>query len=363
MSFYIRKSLKVGPLRFNLSKSGIGVSAGITGFRIGTGPRGNYVHMGRNGLYYRKTLPSSTKPSGSRSDALDKPRIVEKSAVEMEEIESVDVLKLQDSSSADLLAEMNNKHQKMKLWPIAAVLSVVLLFVFLILEFPVWVIVITALLAGIAVFFIHRRDKLAKTVVLFYDLDANAEKAYQALHNAFLELLNCAKSWHISTSGQVTNLHEWKRQAGASTLVKRQSHKLALQTPPFVSTNLSIPTIPVGRQTVYFFPDRLLVYEGNKVGAVSYSDMELDFSNSRFIETQGVPRDAKVVDHTWQYVNKSGGPDRRFKNNRKLPIALYSEIYFKSKSGLNELIQLSKPDIGDSLSVAIRELISVQTTS
>ena len=36
-----------GPFRFNLSKSGLGVSAGVPGFRVGTGPRGNYVHMGR----------------------------------------------------------------------------------------------------------------------------------------------------------------------------------------------------------------------------------------------------------------------------------------------------------------------------
>lgn len=53
-------SIRVGPLRFNLSKSGFGVSAGIKGFRAGTGPRGNYVHMGLGGIYYRATIPSSS---------------------------------------------------------------------------------------------------------------------------------------------------------------------------------------------------------------------------------------------------------------------------------------------------------------
>ena len=38
MAFYLRKSLKVGPMRFNLSKSGIGVSTGFKGFRIGANP-------------------------------------------------------------------------------------------------------------------------------------------------------------------------------------------------------------------------------------------------------------------------------------------------------------------------------------
>ena len=56
MPFYLRQSIRVGPFRFNLSKSGVGVSAGVKGFRVGTGPRGHYVHAGTGGLVYRKTL-------------------------------------------------------------------------------------------------------------------------------------------------------------------------------------------------------------------------------------------------------------------------------------------------------------------
>src|SRR6266508_6774971 len=59
MSFHIRKSIKIGPLRFNISKSGIGISSGVSGARISTGPRGTYIHMGRNGVYYRKKIDGS----------------------------------------------------------------------------------------------------------------------------------------------------------------------------------------------------------------------------------------------------------------------------------------------------------------
>jgi len=68
MGFYIRKAISVGPFRFNLSKSGVGVSAGIKGLRGGTGPRGNYVHMGRGGLYHRKTLPSGSSGENEASN-------------------------------------------------------------------------------------------------------------------------------------------------------------------------------------------------------------------------------------------------------------------------------------------------------
>jgi hypothetical protein len=66
VGFYFRKSKKFGPFRLNLSKSGIGVSAGVKGFRVSTGPRGTYLNAGRKGLYYRTKLsgknPRSAPP-------------------------------------------------------------------------------------------------------------------------------------------------------------------------------------------------------------------------------------------------------------------------------------------------------------
>jgi len=61
MGFFIRKAFKAGPVRFNLSKGGIGVSAGITGARIGLNRRGAYVYGGRHGLYYREQLTSGRR--------------------------------------------------------------------------------------------------------------------------------------------------------------------------------------------------------------------------------------------------------------------------------------------------------------
>src|SRR2546423_12877110 len=104
MSFYLRKSIKVGPFRFNLSKSGIGVSAGVKGFRVGTGPRGNYVHMGRGGIYYRKTLsPAGTAQPGHnvgrRRGSLEEYNEV-RGVGPMIEIDSGNVNAMVDSSSA-----------------------------------------------------------------------------------------------------------------------------------------------------------------------------------------------------------------------------------------------------------------------
>jgi hypothetical protein len=56
MGWQFRRSLKLGPLRLNLSKSGIGVSAGVRGFRVGTDAKGRTytaASIPGTGLYNR----------------------------------------------------------------------------------------------------------------------------------------------------------------------------------------------------------------------------------------------------------------------------------------------------------------------
>jgi DNA polymerase-3 subunit epsilon len=65
MGFYLRTSLKAGPFRFNLSPSGVGISAGLPGFRVGTGHRGNYIRAAGMGATYfggRTPAPASRSP-------------------------------------------------------------------------------------------------------------------------------------------------------------------------------------------------------------------------------------------------------------------------------------------------------------
>ena len=72
MGFSLRKALRLGPLRINLSQHGVGLSAGVTGARFGLDASGHpYVHAGRRGLYYRKRSPVPTASSQTReADAL-----------------------------------------------------------------------------------------------------------------------------------------------------------------------------------------------------------------------------------------------------------------------------------------------------
>ena len=55
----------------------------------------------------------------------------------------------------------------------------------------------------------------------------------------------------------------------------------------------------------------------------------------RYVESESVPSDARIIGQTWQYVNKKGGPDKRFKNNRQLPICAYSQLNLSTSDGLD----------------------------
>lgn len=344
MPFYIRKSLSFGPIRFNLSKSGIGASAGIKGFRLGSGPKGNYVHMGRGGLYYRATLPSSSHNKKDRNNTQNNNSYHESHSPQnqlpndiiMEEIDSNDVGNIVDSTSAELVKEINEKQEKVRFLPIFMALGCLIAIFAPVTDTVKLTIFITTLALSIPLYIY---DKNRKTTVIFYDIDKEAEELFKAIYNSFERLKQSKKIWHISAKG---NINDSKYHAGANQAVNRKEIKINFKNPAFIKTNIPTPSIPVGTQTIYFFPDKILIFEKNKVGGLSYENANFAIGTSLFVEEESVPTDSEVVDHTWRYVNKRGGPDKRFKDNKKLPIAKYETTHLTSNSGLNELIYISK---------------------
>lgn len=346
MSFYSKSRLRVGPFRYELSGTDVSTSSLFPWLKPSRSPCGYVITVENN-------------RTSAREDEVSHPNTVTYSSPRAEpegEIDTANVLELQDSTSTDLILELRNKYKKAQMFPLVGFVSVATAIILIGLGSQPWVTGILLFLAVVLAFLSKMRDDLSKTTIVFYKLDQESESNYEALCSTFDELAACSKAWHIEASERVSGLHEWKRQAGASSVVQRRSITLKYQLPPFVRANVKTPSIPVGSQTLYFFPDRILVYEGKNIGTVPYLDMQIRHGNTRFIESGALPRDAQIVDHTWKYVNKKGGPDRRYKDNRQLPIALYSELYFSSQTGLNEMVQVSKPNLGQGLSDSIRQL-------
>jgi hypothetical protein len=363
MSWYIRKSLSLGPLRLNSSRSGLGASFGVKGARISVGPRGSYVHVGRGGLYYRQNLvPHPARP---RTPSASTPVPAET----LHEIESGDIGHMVDVSSADLLTELNRVNGRISRFPLALVIT--LLLVAALIAAPIlleaqlppsdkaletgrvptaevlrdrlyrqpqslrassslWWSAGATTLAVLSIpllIWARRRDVRDGKVTLKYDLEPDAEAAFSSLITAFTQFGESRGFWHITARGAT---QDWKRHAGADSVVNRRSVTPGVSLPRRVECNLAVPALPAGRQNLYFFPDRLLVYDSNGVGAVPYTDLDASSSQVRFREDSGVPSDGEVIGNTWLYVNRNGGPDRRLRNNREIPIVCTDNFHLKA---------------------------------
>ncbi len=363
MPLYLRKSIKAGPFRFNFSKGGVGVSVGVKGLRLGTGPRGHYVHAGRGGIYYRASLGKGPRNSGSPTQN----RRIEpslhsnsenfgdrESEVEMIDIDSADVLSMRDESFAELLDELNGKQSKIRAsrlftWLAISAACGAMLSVG---ESAAW-----TLLAAIPAWVLGRwLDSYRRVSVLFFELDSEIEEKYSRVAEAFDAMMASKGKWHIEAGGAVQNLTTWKRNAGASHIVKKKPTEVSYRVPAVIKSNVTPPSLEIGRQRIYFFPDGVLIEDSKRFGAASYKSLNMNCANSNFIEEEKVPSDATVIGHTWKHPNKNGGPDRRFGNNYQIPICNYNALHMSSSSGINELVEFSRPGIAEPFVRAVKQL-------
>lgn len=143
-------------------------------------------------------------------------------------------------------------------------------------------------------------------------------------------------------------------------MLQRKPALVADGNVPFLRTNITVPRLHLHRDTLYFFPDRIFVRNPEGIGAVSYANFQVAAKVGRFIEDGPVPRDATQVATTWRFVNKNGGPDRRFANNRILPILAYQDVLFASETGVRGYLQVSRSDGADEFLRALNAIRHVQ---
>lgn len=338
MSWYFRKSVGFGPLRVNLSKSGVGYSLGVRGARIGANSRGTYIRMGRGGVYYQKYL--QTKSSGPRIEPVPVPSQPQfTSEPELAHvIPTASASSLRDSSGTELLQEITFHYRKVRIAPVIIGLVAFAVGMSMLARLPVWI-NIALVLAGVVAHAIATRiDYKRKVIHLDYALESEAARAYLALLQGIEQLRSLGGLWRI-TSGE-TNANT-KYHAGAQYSIKRNRIAMRLEPPRFISTDAAVFMVNTGSQRLYFLPDRILVYEGNEVGAVQYGSLTFTVEPSTFVESETVPADTEIIGRTWRYTNKSGGPDRRFANNPQIPLVRYTSIGMQSAGGLNYLLQAS----------------------
>lgn len=338
MPWYFRRSRKFGPFRVTISKSGISGSVGVGGLRLTQSSRGTHFSASTGtGLSYRRRLDSAAPVPNRQAGQASEP---------FREIASDHVSNMVEHDA--VVERINLCERRVTLLPWIGLTVAALAVLYLSSGGLLVGSVFLALGLGLRNYLGHKF-----AVEFDYQLDAESLQKYATLQSALSALSRCQRLWRMDAFG---NTDDWKRHAGARQLVKRSKAHVDRGTARSFTANVDIWHIKAGKDTIYFLPDMVLVKQGNRFGSLSYSNLRVTHTSRRFNEESSVPSDSQIVGSTWRYVNKSGGPDRRFSNNYEIPIVIYGEVAFRSDAGLRAALMTSNSDAVEVLASALKAL-------
>ena len=280
MGFGFRKSKNFGGVRLNLSKSGLGVSYGVKGFRISTNSKGSTLYAGRNGFYYRKKI------SGNNSSEKNSTNNSECNNLEQRETFSSYFHILKDVQGdfqyyIDKKEEWTTKELQLLGKNPFGCLFFILLF--------------------LGVFFAP--IFLATIIVGFYFW-------YKKLK---LKIKIDSSSKLLDYANQFNNLSDNTILHNASTLEE-------LQYGICKTSNICeqyLPFINLKDYKLLFIENGIVFYNSDDIFLLPYSELELNLTEttSNMVEP---PSYAEIIESTYEHVNKDGSPSKRYKENRKV---------------------------------------------
>lgn len=331
MGLRFRRSMNLGGgFRINFSKSGVGYSWGVPGYRVtktATGRKRRTYSIPGTGISYVDENKSKLK--NNEGDSYNNPSPV---SIQQDNITDINSAAIEEFQPAEHIELINRISKTLLLNRI----SNILLWTILLVYQPIFI--ITVIIGIVMKIVIYVKGK----VELDYELDEYRASIHKNRIDAFTMLNENKKLWQIIQAAFVLNS---KVNAGAGMHINRRNFKFLTMTPFYLKINTNVLQVILLKETLILLPDKILIIRGIKVGAIDYDNVKINVSDANFIEKGKVPKDAKIIGYTWQYVNKDGSPDKRYKNNVQYPICLYGRIQITSPNGLNIEMQCSDVEI------------------
>lgn len=171
-----------------------------------------------------------------------------------------------------------------------------------------------------------------------FDVGDSDSQSWQRLGTAFEMLSGAERVWDETAWGASEH-----QKSSASHSVDRKPARLSIGPLPTVRPDVrALHFANANGPDLWIYPSLIAVGGVRDSPAlIDLREVKLDFTHARFIESERVPGDAEQVGLTWRYVNKDGGPDRRFSNNPQYPVVLYGQIDLTSTGGLRERFLIS----------------------
>ena len=379
MGFRFRRSVRLFPgVRLNFGLRGVSVSAGVPGMTVNIGPRRSSITVGipGTGLSYTESLGPGRRPIRSppplgefAADPTAAPMDrIEPGEALPGEIRSAEVAALTSPDLEGLKNLINEAaHQKASLQPdwLEAVSARRKAWKKLRRreQLPLKLFMKQAIPKAREAFDEAENEATkvaealaASEIKVEVILDDRCWAAWSRLEHVHRRLSNSARFWDVTSS---LSVDRFRTRSAANFEVTRTLVGLRPITDGILSgPHRGMRFENANGDDLDIFPGFLLIRQkqGTDYALVDLRDLDTRAYPQQFIEAEGVPPDARVVGHAWAKSNKDGSPDRRFRDNHQIPIALYGRIEFATPSGVREAYDASDCEAALEFGEALRTL-------
>lgn len=166
-------------------------------------------------------------------------------------------------------------------------------------------------------------ELVANRIDVDKSLDENTLNGYSLLCESFEKLMDCEKIWIINLKIPNSEL-----KSSAAALVQKTEVSFETGVFNFIKSEYNTPILKDSDNLKYYiYPEYVIkARSSTSFDIININDVKLQYAPVRFIETDSVPSDSEIIDYTYEYVNKSGEPDKRYSYNPQHPIVQYGKL-------------------------------------
>lgn len=371
MGWSFRRRIKVIPgVYLNLSKRGVSTTLGVRGASLTFRNDGTYANIGipGTGIYNRQKISGSSKLDKAVPTA--NPTINNSVFNADYEYVSADPLTItSDGLCAFQVAVLEANKQRLLLQQdIVAIRSSLLLSKLLGVLLRIFL--VYYLLPGVKKSTDNRIDSQThaisqvskaiseSSVTLEVEMDVDAQSGYDDFLSSFKELIASQYIWDVTSASDIDRI---KTRSAAGLAVIRQSTTFQLASAAGISSSRPSAYLKnLNGADIYIYPGFFVMFvTPSELGIVELSDLSVNFSRIQFIEMDVLPSDSVCVGEVWERSNKDGSRDKRYADNKLLPVMEYGELEFRSVSGVYEKYMISNATAASRFVDALKNFTAV----
>jgi hypothetical protein len=118
-------------------------------------------------------------------------------------------------------------------------------------------------------------------------------------------------------------INQFVERSPATEAVRRKEVAFSLGSCELIQWDQSVPHLPnQNGGEMYIYPGFILYGASKEAFAlIDPVEVSMNLVGCKFIGDETIPDDARIVGKAWEKSNKDGTPDRRFRDNRQVPVA------------------------------------------